>query len=81
MDWMGFYLAWNTQGTNKSTLAHIADSYTAACGGRPCGMTNSVPFISLQAGATNALGGAVSAEFANFTRQSSAYGVSTDTAP
>ena len=80
MDWMGFYLAWNTQGANKSPLAHIADSYVAACGGGQC-KGQSVPFVTLQAGATSGLGGVVSAEFANFTRQASAFGVSTDTAP
>ena len=81
MDWMGFYLAWNTQGTNKSTLAHIADSYIAACGGGPCRMTNTVPFSTLVLGANSSLGGAQSAELANFTALATSYGVNTVTAP
>jgi hypothetical protein len=33
---MRFYLAWNTVGTNKSSLDEIADVYIQACGGTLC---------------------------------------------
>jgi len=81
MDWMGFYLAWNTRGTAKSTLAMIADSYVAACNGVQCNANNSIPFSTLQDGAASALGGRQSAAFTNFGNLAVAYGVSTDTAP
>jgi len=79
MDWMGFYLTWNTQGANKSPLAHIADSYIAACGGGQCN-GQSVAFSTLAVGANNVLGG-LSPELANFTAVAKNFGVSTDTTP
>jgi hypothetical protein len=44
LDWMRFYLAWNTVGTNKSSLDEIADVYIQACGGTLCDADKKITF-------------------------------------
>jgi hypothetical protein len=41
---MRFYLAWNTVGTNKSSLDEIADVYIQACGGTLCDADKKITF-------------------------------------
>ena len=95
LDWMRFYLAWNTVGTDKSSLAEIADVYIQACGGSPCtpsalitfeGTFNpdgSVETASLSTAAQNKLGNGNpnDPKYQHFLSGGDAFGVNTNTSP
>lgn len=88
LDWLGFYLAWNTRGADKSTIQNVADVYLRACGGT-CGQGPAAKQITF-AGSPSTAGllpaaqtvlGLGSPKLNQFTTQGRLFGVDTSTLP